>query len=483
MVKKKVAETIFLFPETEWPVVSLQPAAQQLANDHQIGFMLLNPGQKLEELLGEAKDKAIHFQEQGRIAVLYNTQDKPSSAVLLENHSYAIECKAAHWRHLQLPTAEKSVDAWQRWLEQQLQAWLMPPDVTDEIAQANLQKVGSKVSVDKRDEVTHFMVGNSPKLMALLDQLDMIKRRFRAQIGSDVIGRREHFKKALDKLLANEGANDKALLDAVKQALEYKSRTGQVKKAFSDIHDPAQLPKVLIIGPSGAGKSFVSRYLSRRTSASAGESLYRPVSRIPIPEYLGDEKRLEFDLFGYCKGAYTDAKERGDAGILLNHIGGVIFLDEIGEASLTLQAKLLAFMDDYKVKPRGWFGEGIFCPVLLVAATNKPVNEWADEDECGRADSIRFRHDLYQRFDSVIHLPGLNERREDLPVLVDALLQLDAVNPGSRIQSISKEAVGYLQNRDYAKGNFRQLRRLLVEGCQRASARQNPVILKRDILQ
>ncbi len=412
-----------------------------------------------------------------RYVALYPAIDKPDSTQLLANRSAAIEQPAPHWLHLQLPATEPA-EGWSSWLMQQLKGWLTPTDACTQAELKQRQVVGSRVTIDPEDEATHFMVGHSKAITDLLDQLDTIKRRFRNQIGSKVDVRREKVHQALKPLLQREVG--KKTVDALNKALE-SAGDGAVPRKLTNAQ-PAALPKVLVLGPSGAGKSFVSRYLSRRTSAEEGGKAYRPFNRIPIPDYLGAEERLEYDLFGYCGGAYTGGREEGEMGILLTNLGGVIFLDEIGEASPALQAKLLAFMDDYKVKPRSWNGEGIFCPLLLIAATNKPVDAWAEADEAGKAEQMRFRHDLFQRFDAVIRLPGLNERREDLPLLIDALLQLEAINPGGRVTAITTAAVAYLQQEvDYQKGNFRQLRRILMEGCRRADLRREAVMVKRDV--
>ncbi|QEP41833.1 hypothetical protein D5085_00925 [Ectothiorhodospiraceae bacterium BW-2] len=456
----------------EWDDHSLQDAATELSTQEGIGFIAIPAGDELSEWLKQKKDDTCQ-----RWAILYATGDKPDSTQLLQNRSTAIE-QSALFRHLQLPIAEPN-EGWVVWLKRQLNDWLFPDAWSSETA--DLQQVGSLVAIDPKDATTHFMVGNSTQLTQLLDQLDTIKRRFRLQIGGAVGERRKKVHEALKYLLDKNCKTEESKLYAeIAKALNSESKA-TINRTFAQVQ-PEGLPKVLVMGPSGAGKSFVTHYLRRRTSAKPRESLYRPYSRVVIPDYLGAEERLEYDLFGYRSGSYTGGRDEGDMGLLLNHIGGVIFMDEIGEASPALQAKLLAFMDDYQVKPRGWYGEGIFCPVLLVAATNKPIDEWAINDESTEVnDKPRFRHDLFQRFDTVIRLPGLNDRRDDLPPIIDALLQLDSVNPNQAVNAITTGAVSYLQQVDYQQGNFRQLRRLLMQGCQRAIQRQQAVILKQDI--
>ena len=230
---------------------------------------------------------------------------------------------------------------------------------------------------------------------------------------------------------------------------------------------PDYLPKLLLRGDSGVGKSLIAGYLHARTGWEG-----RPL-RIPIPEYLGKEDMFEYDLFGYCKGAYTDGKEGGSRGLLLSNTGRVVFLDEIGEANEYLQAKLLAFLDDYRVRPRGWEGEPFFCPVLIVAATNRDLEEMVRRKE--------FRGDLLARFTDRREIPGLNERIGDLPFILDCLLQRPAKNPGLEIETIGAGAYDAMQKLDYTDGNFRQLENLFRFACERALRDGRDYLVKIDI--
>ena len=334
------------------------------------------------------------------------------------------------------------------------------------------------------DEATLFLAGNGLKQQALLAQLDEIKRHFRSQIGSKVGERRQHFlKPLLDFLKAKDLTEQNKYHASSTTALDYLYNEGAVRTSFSAAN-ARSLPRILLLAESGAGKTAVTQYLARRTSPDGGK-LSRPVKRIAIPDYLSNTGTLEYDLFGFMKGAYTSAPEEGNPGALLSNIGGIIFLDEIGDASPAIQAKLLAFMDDYKVGPRGWSREGFFCPVMIVAATNRPIDQWAaqDEQETLPDGHPRFRHDLFQRFNIVIRLPNLNERKKDseLPALVDALLQTSSVNPCNRITKISYKALEKLQNVNYQRANFRLLSRLLAQACSKASPRAEKTICSSDI--
>ena len=161
---------------------------------------------------------------------------------------------------------------------------------------------------------------------------------------------------------------------------------------------PVSFPKLLLYGETGVGKSLVSRYLHKLVSGKG-----RPL-RISIPEFVGKEDYFEYALFGYAKGTFTGGLANGSTGLLIENMGNVVFLDEIEEANNIIQAKLLAFMDDYRVRPRGWLQqEAFYCPVLIVAATNCSVEELQER---------HFRKDLLARFTDIETIPPLRERRE-----------------------------------------------------------------------
>jgi len=230
---------------------------------------------------------------------------------------------------------------------------------------------------------------------------------------------------------------------------------------------PDAIPKLLLYGDSGVGKSLIAGYVHSRIGWNDR------VARIPIPEYLGKEDMFEYDLFGYCKGAYTDGRAEGSRGLLLTNVGKVVFLDEIGEANEYLQAKLLAFLDDYRVRPRGWDGEPFYCPVLIVAATNKPLDEMAKRNQ--------FRGDLLARFTDRRPIPGLNKRKGDLPFILDCLLQRPAMNPSLQIEGIGEGAFEEIENFDFTDGNFRQLENMFRGACELALRDNRKCLVRSDI--
>lgn len=220
------------------------------------------------------------------------------------------------------------------------------------------------------------------------------------------------------------------------------------------------LPSILVTGPTGSGKEFFFNNLYNKLN-----EFYRlhinptgelPVKKTNIAAYAGDLTYSE--LFGHKKGAFTGAYT-DRRGILEETIGGIVFLDEIGDADPKTQVQLLRFLDN------GGFvrlGENIerFSRVLLVAATNKDLQV---EIACGR-----FREDLYHRLAELsIRLPSLNERREDIPDLsVHFLGKLYRTyrgeeEPPDKPPVLAKEAKEVLTQYNY-KGNIRELRSILL---------------------
>jgi len=211
-------------------------------------------------------------------------------------------------------------------------------------------------------------------------------------------------------------------------------------------------PKLLLYGETGVGKTLVSRFL--QSPSDSDKNTERPL-RISIPEYVGKEEDFEYALFGYVRGAYTGALQSGSEGLLVENMGRVVFLDEIEEANPVIQAKLLAYLDDYRVRPRGWLHKSFFCPTLIVAATNCTVEELK---------SRGFRKDLLARFTDIETIPPLRERKESMDFIIDTLLQQDSINPKQKVVEIGKYALDRLKNHPYPR-NFRELEDVLRNAC------------------
>ncbi len=202
--------------------------------------------------------------------------------------------------------------------------------------------------------------------------------------------------------------------------------------------------RVLITGENGSGKELVARWIHEKSNRANGPII--EVNCAAIPGEL-----IESELFGHEKGSFTSAiKQR--IGKFEQANGGTLFLDEIGDMSLNAQAKVLRALQESKITRVG--GEkDITVDVRVIAATNK--------DLLKEVESKNFRLDLYHRLSVIIiHVPSLNERREDIPLLSDYFLQQVADDYGQVKKSIDKKAVEALQKHNWS-GNIREFRNVI----------------------
>lgn len=235
---------------------------------------------------------------------------------------------------------------------------------------------------------------------------------------------------------------------------------------------PAPIPSILLLGESGTGKSLLSGWVAE--AVLDDRNLLAPINISAMPRNLVDT-----ELFGNIRGAYTDATE-DRPGLLLANRGKAIFLDEIGDMLPEHQSRLLLYMDQGTVRPVGSHEAPVPAPSLLIAATNRPVQQWADTED------PRFRADLLYRFDHVIHIPPLRERKSDLRLLISLTLQDPAINPeesdgNSAVRKISLDALEYLEKLPFP-GNFRELQNTLRKGITCASREGTRVLCLRHIL-
>lgn len=202
--------------------------------------------------------------------------------------------------------------------------------------------------------------------------------------------------------------------------------------------------RVLITGPNGTGKELVAHWLHEKSERAKGPLI--EVNCAAIPSEL-----IESELFGHVKGAFTSAaKDR--AGKFEAANGGTIFLDEVGDMSLSAQAKVLRALQESRVQRVG-SDKDIKVNVRVVAATNKDLKK--------EIASGNFREDLYHRLAVIlINVPSLNERREDIPLLVNHFSEKIADEHGNTPKKFSEKAIQQLQQYQWT-GNIRELRNVI----------------------
>jgi len=209
--------------------------------------------------------------------------------------------------------------------------------------------------------------------------------------------------------------------------------------------------RVLIIGPNGTGKELVARSLHEQSTRSAMP--YIEVNCAAIPSEL-----IESELFGHEKGAFTSAIKQ-HKGKFEQADGGTLFLDEIGDMSLAAQAKVLRVLQEKKLSRVG-SDKDITVDVRVIAATNKNLKDEIEKNN--------FREDLYHRLSViVINVPSLDERKSDIPELVEYFVKQISTESGMPVRKFSDDAIKMLQEKSWT-GNIRELRnvveRLMILG-------------------
>jgi len=229
-------------------------------------------------------------------------------------------------------------------------------------------------------------------------------------------------------------------------------RSGEMEKLYRILSKVAQSTHpVLVLGESGTGKELVARTIHA----------YGPNSQKPfLPVDCGSlvPTLIESELFGYVKGAFTGANHSKD-GLLVSAEGGTVFLDEIGELSLDLQAKLLRALQEKEVRPVG-ATHRVPIKARIVAATNRDLAEMVEKGT--------FRKDLFYRLNVVnLRLPALRDRREDIPLL--AAHFLDRISREHNINfTLSDEALRTMMRHDWP-GNVRELENAVERACTMSS--------------
>lgn len=202
--------------------------------------------------------------------------------------------------------------------------------------------------------------------------------------------------------------------------------------------------RVLITGGNGSGKELVARQLHEKSERN--KSPFVEVNCAAIPSEL-----IESELFGHEKGAFTSANKQR-SGKFEQADGGTLFMDEIGDMSLSAQAKVLRALQENKITRVGG-DKDIKVNVRVLAATNKDLRKEIDEG--------RFREDLYHRLNVIpIHVPSLNERTEDIELLSNYFIEKICDEQGIVPKKLTKDAIKALQDTNWT-GNIRELRNMI----------------------
>jgi PAS domain S-box-containing protein len=249
-----------------------------------------------------------------------------------------------------------------------------------------------------------------------------------------------------------ETFRDLSTIEELKKELSQKytlgdiiSKNHKIHEIFNILPDIAETDStVLVQGASGTGKELFAKAihnLSRRKTKP-----FVKVNCGALPDTL-----LESELFGYVKGAFTDAKKDKPGRFALAN-EGTIFLDEVGDMSPSLQVKLLRVLQEKEFEPLGSTSSRK-TDVRIIAATNKDLSKLVNEG--------KFRDDLFYRLNVVkIELPLLRERREDIPLLIDAFVQKFNAKMGKQVKGVSDEVMRTLMRYDYP-GNVRELENII----------------------
>ena len=248
---------------------------------------------------------------------------------------------------------------------------------------------------------------------------------------------------ALDK--SNLIVKNKTLKQQISKNYQMVGNSPAMQKINSMIDQVAKTnARILITGPNGSGKELVAHHIHKKSLRS--QYPFIEVNCAAIPSEL-----IESELFGHEKGSFTSAhKQRKGKFELANN--GTLFLDEIGDMSHNAQAKVLRTLQENKITPVGGEKE-ISVDVRIIAATNKNLIE-----------EIRkkiFREDLYHRLSVIIiDVPPLNDRLDDIPLLVDHFVKICSKEMNTQAKKIDDEAISELQNKTW-KGNIRELKNIV----------------------
>jgi two-component system, NtrC family, response regulator HydG len=259
---------------------------------------------------------------------------------------------------------------------------------------------------------------------------------------------REVVNRAAQKALANREA--RRLSDRLKEAVQFDGVVAGAPVLQRVLRIVRQIAPTkitaLVLGETGTGKELIARAIHANSTRKSKP--YKIINCAGLNENL-----LESELFGHVRGSFTGAiSDR--KGLLEAADGGTVFLDEVGDMPLTMQAKLLRVLESGEVLPVG-SNETRHTDVRVIAATHRDLRELIKEG--------KFREDLYYRLNQVtIRIPPLRERREDIPLLIQHFIQLSNTEHDRHIEGITPEAIRLLVNQRW-EGNVRQLKQVITQ--------------------
>jgi DNA-binding NtrC family response regulator len=264
---------------------------------------------------------------------------------------------------------------------------------------------------------------------------------------------------AMDK--TNLVAETKVLKRKVSKVEEMIGESGPIGRIKETIEKVAPTDaRILVTGENGVGKELVARWVHEKSNRVTGPLV--EVNCAAIPSEL-----IESELFGHEKGSFTSAVKQRIGKFEQAH-GGTLFLDEIGDMSLSAQAKVLRALQEGKITRVGG-DKDISVDVRVIAATNKDLLQEVDDKN--------FRLDLYHRLSVIIiHVPSLNDRRDDIPLLVDKFLGDICADYGIAKKGIEPDALEALKEHNWT-GNIRELRNVV----ERLIILSGKTIIKEDV--
>ncbi len=214
---------------------------------------------------------------------------------------------------------------------------------------------------------------------------------------------------------------------------------------------------ILLTGESGTGKDVAAKAIHKLSDRGKGP--FVAVNCPNLPENI-----LESELFGYRKGAFTHAIQN-KKGLFWEARGGTIYLDEIGDISVTLQTKLLKVLQDKEIRPLG-DTRSVKIDVRIIASTNQDLG--------AKIKNNLFREDLFYRLNVMsVHMPPLRERAEDIPVLVDHFLRRFSAEFKRQLKTVPPDVMRRLMNHPW-RGNVRELENVISRACPSVTGRRDP---------